>query len=154
MPDIEELDEIKEIEFTPIRSTNRRTRTINSEDKTPTSRKPSKKSIKETASALVGITNLGILALSKEDALDEREMDLLSEAVTAECMTSDRILSWMQKASGASAHFLLIKAIVQISVPRLQRHGLIPSINSNESGQLDNIFLDNEFPIGKIWNAQ
>lgn len=103
-------------------------------DRSP--RRGSKTWIKAQCATLVGLGNLAVsFSPAKEDALDEREMDLLSDALVAEAMSSERIMSWMMKAAAISPHILLIQAVVAISIPRLQRHGFLPTIGEPNAPQ-------------------
>ena len=75
---------------------------------------------------LVGLANIGVNFISKEDVLSENEMNMVVEAATAETMSNERILHWMSKASSVTPHFLLIQCVVLLAIPRLQRRGIIP----------------------------
>lgn len=88
---------------------------------------PTKTEIKRTCASIVGGLNL-VLAFTKykDDCLDEKEMDMLSDALVAECQTSDRIVSWLTRAGVITPHLLLLKAGYMIAVPRLQRRGMMP----------------------------
>lgn len=90
--------------------------------------------VTQQAKTLVGAVNLGLVwSPLKDDALSEQEMDMLSEAIAAEAMSSERILKWLEKAGIISPHFMLIRAIGTIAIPRLQRHGIIPGAPSLDS---------------------
>jgi hypothetical protein len=95
--------------------------------------------IREQVGTLVGLSNLGLVFLSPEDALStedyrhpvtgttvRNESDLLTDALTAEALASDRIQKWLLVAAGVSPHVLMVQAIVTIAIPRLQRRGIIP----------------------------
>lgn len=99
-------------------------------------RRGSRTWIKSQCATLVGLGNLAIsFSPFKDDALDEKEMDLLSDALVAEAMSSERIMSWMMKAAAISPHILLIQAVVAISIPRLQKHGYLPTIGESNAPQ-------------------
>lgn len=91
-------------------------------------RKGSPAWVRAQCASLVGMGNM-LVAISpySADALDDREMDMLTDALAAECAASERIMRWLQAAAGISPHILLIQAVIAISVPRLQRHGVLPS---------------------------
>lgn len=94
-------------------------------DKAP--RRGSRASVRLQAVGLIGALNLGLsMSPYKDDALSEQESDLLADALTAEAMNSERILSWLQKAGAISPHLLMLRAIVTIATPRLMRHGILP----------------------------
>lgn len=90
-------------------------------------RTSAKAKVRGQVAMLVGGLNLG-LASSKyrADCLDEREMTALTDALTAECMSSERVVKWMLAASGITPHLMLLQAVVMIAVPRLQRRGILP----------------------------
>lgn len=89
-------------------------------------RRGSRAWVSAQCSSLVALGNLGLLFVSKPDALDEREMTLLSEALTAEAMSSERILKWLTAAGKVTPHIMLIQACATIAIPRLQRRGILP----------------------------
>lgn len=89
-------------------------------------RRGSRAWVREQCAGLVGLSNLGLLFVSRDDALDEREMGMLSDALTAEAMSSERILKWLGTASRITPHVLMIQCAVAIAVPRLQRRGILP----------------------------
>lgn len=111
-------------------------------------KRKSKTFYKTQCASIVAIGNLGISFTSPEDVLDDDEMDLLTDALTAECMASNRIANWLERTAAVSPHLLLIKAVVQISYPRLQRRGLIPSTSNEE------IHEDLGERVRKYWNSQ
>ena len=90
-------------------------------------RRGSKIWIREQWIGLVGLGNLGLLFIAKDDALDETEMTMLSDALTAETMNSDRIMNWMSRASSLTPHVLMIQACIAIAIPRLRRRGILPA---------------------------
>ena len=105
-------------------------RTSQSSDSRPrTARRSSKTWIREQCMFLVGSANIGLSLVSAEDTLDDEEMDALTDALTAEAMASERILKWMEVAGKFSPHVLLLQAVVKISIPRLQRRGILPVAN-------------------------
>ena len=83
--------------------------------------------VREQCSSLDGLGNLALVFLAKDDALDEREMDVLADALSQEAMSSDRIMRWMTTASKVTPHIALASALVAIAVPRLQRRGILPN---------------------------
>lgn len=90
-------------------------------------RRGSKAFVNENCVTLVGLGNIALSFASKEDALDEREMTALADALTAEAMTSERIMRWMTAAGSVTPHIAMISAAVMIAVPRLQRRGILPA---------------------------
>ena len=89
-------------------------------------RRGSKAWVSGQCSSLVALGNLGLLFVSKPDALNEQEMTLLSDALTAEAMSSDRIMRWLTTAGKITPHIMMIQAAATIAVPRLQRRGILP----------------------------
>lgn len=92
----------------------------------PSGRRVSKDKIRESVVALVAVTNLGIMSVSREDALVEPEMDALSDALTSEVMNSTRLKAWFMASSGVASHLALITVVIAIALPRLARRNLIP----------------------------
>lgn len=114
----------------PIGSKNQNARTPISRQPGASGRLPrvgSKAWLAQQCAMLVGAGNI-LLTLSpfRADALDEREMTLLADALAAEAMSSERVLRWLTAAAGISPHFLLIQACVTIAIPRLARRGVLP----------------------------
>jgi len=93
-------------------------------------RRRTKTFYKEQCSALVAMGNLALTLVSEQDTLQDEEMDMLTDALVAECTASERISNWLEKAAGVSPHVLLIKAVALIAIPRLQNHGIIPSFRN------------------------
>lgn len=87
---------------------------------------------KSQCSSLVAIGNVILTLSSPGDTLADDEMDMLTDALVAECTASDRIAAWLERAAGISPHVLLIKAVGLIAIPRLQRRGLIPSFGGED----------------------
>lgn len=83
--------------------------------------------VRAQCASLVGLGNLALVFLAKDDALNEKEMDVLSDALAQEAMSSDRIMRWMTTASKVTPHIALASAVIAISVPRLQRRGILPA---------------------------
>lgn len=104
----------------------------NSDSSPVTNRRPraasrtTKTAIRAACAELVAMANLGLLIVSKDDALNEPEMDMLTNAVAAEAMSSERVMKWLLATSGITPHILMIRAVVMIGVPRLQRRGILP----------------------------
>lgn len=143
-PQLGELFALDESEIPPTATveaptTKRRGRPPGSGNKPAGERAPrrgSKAWIKSQCATLVGLGNLAVsFSPFKDDALDEREMDLLSDALVAEAMSSERIMAWMMRAAAISPHILLIQAVVAISIPRLQKHGFLPTIGEPNAPQ-------------------
>jgi hypothetical protein len=87
-----------------------------------------KAAVRAQIGTLVGITNVMVtLSRFRDDALNEAEATLLTDALTAEAMNSERAMKWLLAASGLSPHVLLIQACVTIAIPRLQRRGILPN---------------------------
>ena len=106
--------------------------------------------VKKQASTLVGSANLLVtLTPYRSDALSDEEMDLLTDALTAEAMASTRVMRWLERAGIISPHFLLIKAAWTIALPRLQSHGLIPApeISEEQKERLREYFRSTGQPI-------
>ena len=82
--------------------------------------------VKQQCATLVGLANLGVVYLARDDALSEPEMALLSDAVADEAMSSERIMRWLSTAGKVTPHIALAGACVTIAIPRLQRRGLFP----------------------------
>ena len=92
-----------------------------------TVRKGSRAWISEQCSGIVATCNLALYFVSKDDTLTEPEMTLVSDALTAEAMSSERISRWLSAASSITPHILLFQCVVRIAVPRLQRRGILPA---------------------------
>lgn len=121
------------------------TTTRTSSDKSP--RRNSRTWIREQCSMLVGLGNLALsISPARDDCLSDREMNLLTDALTAEAQASERILRWMTVAAGVSPHILLVQACVAIAVPRLQRRGLlpIPELTPEQAAELERMLNDNQ----------
>ena len=94
--------------------------------------------VRELCAGVVGACNLTASFMPQyipqEDLLNEVEMDALTNALTAEAMSSQRIVTWLSRAAKASAHLLLAQALIAIAIPRLQRRGILPrSTTDNEA---------------------
>lgn len=78
---------------------------------------------------LVTLGNGALLALpwTRPDALNEQECDLLGNGLDQAQMVSPTLRSWLLGASKVGGWGALIAAAVIISVPRMQRHGWLPS---------------------------
>lgn len=87
--------------------------------------------LKTEISSLIALSN-GLLKMSPyaDDALLEHEINMLSDALTAECEAHPAILRWLKRASGLSPHLALVQAAIIIALPRLVRHGVITLPNS------------------------
>ena len=92
-------------------------------------RRNSRTWVRAQCATIIGAANMVLVTIpaTAADALNEKEMDLLADALTAEAMTNERIMSWMERAAKVSPHFLMIRALYTIAVPRLQRRGLLPT---------------------------
>lgn len=95
--------------------------------------KPSKPEITESwakiqATEIITDINDALKAfpLTEKDALNDKEQALLIEAVTEEAVHTKQIGNLLKKTENITPHFLLIRAIVQISIPRLMAHGVLP----------------------------
>ena len=95
-----------------------------------TTRRRTKQFWKETCGSLVAMGNMVVAIVSDEDALSDEEMTLLTDALVAECSTSERIGKWLERTSGVAPHVLLVKALISIILPRAQRRGIIPTFNA------------------------
>ncbi len=74
-------------------------------------------------------TILSIFPATKNDKLTEPEAELLSEAITEEAIHSQTIGKILKRSEAITPHFLLIRAITTIMIPRLAERGLIPKPN-------------------------
>lgn len=105
--------------------------------------------IREQWAGLIGLGNMGLLFISKDDALNEPEMDALADAMVAETMSSDRIMRWMTTASKITPHILLANVLVAIAIPRLRRRGMLPAAPplTPEQEQALNEYLRTNSPV-------
>lgn len=94
-----------------------------------TTRRRTKQFWRETCGSLVAMGNMVVAIVSDDDALSDDEMTLLTDALVAECSTSERIGKWLERTSGVAPHVLLVKALISIILPRAQRRGIIPTFS-------------------------
>jgi hypothetical protein len=92
----------------------------------------SKAQVKHALSAvIVGID--GALAyfapqswVTPEDRLNEREVEILTEAFSTEAMKSARALRFLAALSNLTGQLGVVGALLLVALPRLTRRGLIP----------------------------
>lgn len=101
----------------------------NTGSRTSSARRNSRTWVCQQTAIIIGAVNIALVTFpqTREDALDDEEMDLLADAVTAEAMANERILKWIERAGVISPHLLMIRALFRIGIPRLQRHGILPT---------------------------
>lgn len=85
--------------------------------------KPRQASAKEQAEALLNLVNAGLAFGSPEDALNKDEMEALAQALADDPWTA----KYLTVTGRYSAHANLVIAVALIAIPRMQRHGIIPS---------------------------
>lgn len=67
------------------------------------------------------------VVIPPDDLLNDEEMILLGDAISAEMLASVRARKWLDRAVKVSPHLALMQACFVIAVPRLKRHNLIPN---------------------------
>ena len=91
-------------------------------------KKPTKTELMQALGTGISLIQTGILLVSPEfaeDALNNREIAMLSDALADEALASERLSRWIVKAQEQSVHMKLAYVCLTIALPRLQRRGIL-----------------------------
>lgn len=64
----------------------------------------------------------------REDHLSFEEIGRLADALADEILSSEKLTKWLVKAQSSSVHVKLAMVCASIALPRMQKHGMVPSM--------------------------